>query len=363
MQGYKLVDLLSLKESLLKDLKKNVDMKKVKKDEHSRRRPIFCGMTIHPGYGCSLGCVYCYVYDMGITTVTQSKLSGMELVYALLINKYFLPKETLIAVGSITEPFLPQLEEKTYEFIEHVSTWLRNPIQISAKLCPSDPYRLLNFDKDISFLMSFSSYSGVLEPKVAVKDRVMCLKELSNVGIKTVGFIRPIVPRITEEDIETLLQGLKDAGVQGIVLGSLRVTPRVFRILSERFNLKDELLKRMLRKEFKDKSDQVSVFTNDIKRKIESIALDVGLKTFPFACSANIISHGMGCNLCSHGPCGNYTLRDEVSIYEYFEHRKVKMEILEFSRKCIVIEVSKGRVRSEDRMILETYYKVPVKVK
>jgi len=355
------MDLLDAKKQILKDLRDTVNVRKVVNNEHSQRKPIFCGMTVHPGYGCSLGCLYCYVYDMEISGVKASDLTGVELVYALAFNKYFLPKKTLIAIGSITEPFLPEIESKTYEFMESISKYLKNPIQVSTKLCPSDPKRLIECDECISFLMSFSSYLGELEPSVNVLDRIECLKKITNLGIEAVGFIRPIVPGITEKHIDKLLISLKEAGVRAIVLGSLRVTPRVLNILSKRFHLK-EISKRIKRR-FKDRNDQVPLDVRDLKMKIKKIAKELGLRIFPFACSANIISHKMSCNLCHLGPCGRHKIGDEESIYEYFESRRIKVEVLEFSRDIIVIKLVKGKYQSYDKVLLETYYKIPIKVK
>jgi len=38
---------------------------RARRDHHARRPPRPCGMTIHTGIGCSMGCIYCYVPDMG----------------------------------------------------------------------------------------------------------------------------------------------------------------------------------------------------------------------------------------------------------------------------------------------------------
>ena len=34
------------------------------RDHHAKRPPRPCGITIHTGIGCPLGCAYCYIYDM-----------------------------------------------------------------------------------------------------------------------------------------------------------------------------------------------------------------------------------------------------------------------------------------------------------
>jgi len=356
-KGTRLLDLVLMKEELKSELSQYYDLKKIRHNEHAKRPPIFCGMTIHPGYGCSLGCVYCYVYDMGMKEVKVGELSGEELVLALCSNPYFLPKETLIAVGSITEPFLRELEGKTYEYIEAISSYLKNPIQISTKKCPSFPERLKRADENISFLMSFSSFYGELEPKSPVRNRIKCLKMLKHIGIKTYAFIRPIIPGITEKSICELLLEVKNTDARGIVLGSLRITPRILEALSHFVN-KEEILKRVTRK-FKGKDDQVPIKTEDIKAEIRQVAIKIGLRIFPSACAANIDAHNMGCNLCKNGPCGKFTLKHEEDVYEFFEYRKLRADIVDFSRDKIVIASNK-KLKREDKIILETYFKVPV---
>ena len=38
---------------------------RAKANHHSKRKPIQCGLTIHPGNDCAYSCLYCYIVDMG----------------------------------------------------------------------------------------------------------------------------------------------------------------------------------------------------------------------------------------------------------------------------------------------------------
>jgi len=107
-----------------------------RRDPHAKRPPRPCGITIHPGIGCPYACRYCYVYDMGFTQeVKPSQPNGLQLVYALLANKYFIPgaRGSYLAIGSVTEPFHPLLKNKTLEYIEAIYRFLGNPTQFSTK--------------------------------------------------------------------------------------------------------------------------------------------------------------------------------------------------------------------------------------
>ncbi|RLG74264.1 MAG: radical SAM protein, partial [Thermoprotei archaeon] len=89
------VKLYELKKKIAEELENRLPSRSVlraRRDPHAKRRPRPCGITIHPGHGCPLKCLYCYIYDMGFTDkVVAYPLEPLELVYALAINPYVVP--------------------------------------------------------------------------------------------------------------------------------------------------------------------------------------------------------------------------------------------------------------------------------
>ncbi len=58
----RLEEALRLKERLAEKLASRVGregLERAKRDSHSKRSPIPCGLTVHTGIGCGYGCVYC----------------------------------------------------------------------------------------------------------------------------------------------------------------------------------------------------------------------------------------------------------------------------------------------------------------
>ncbi|MHA1470633.1 MAG: hypothetical protein ACTSSP_08760, partial [Candidatus Asgardarchaeia archaeon] len=122
-------DLIESKQEIIKELEREIKdrsrLRKIKRDAHTKRIPIACGITVHMGFHCPFNCVYCYIEEMGFKfkETEPYPLSGKELALALLYNPSFVPGRngTFIALGSIVDPFYPTVKEKTFEFIKTIS--------------------------------------------------------------------------------------------------------------------------------------------------------------------------------------------------------------------------------------------------
>ena len=284
------------------------------RDSHARRRPIPCGMTIHTGIGCRLGCLYCYVPDMGFPMKPRPyPLTGLQLVYALLSNPYFIPGPagTLLAFGSVTEPFLEETRERALEYLEATWRWLRNPQQISTKVPLWGEWldRFLEAsDPRISVLVSMSTlrYARVLEPAApSPEERLEWIRTLSEKGVHVTLFLRPIIPGVTEKELDEIMRRAAEAKARAVIVGSLRVTPGILRRLEASGVVPVEELRRRLPRQPRDSRDQVTLKMTDLKRLAAEAARRHGLRVLPSSCSANIESHGLSCWACHWGPCGD----------------------------------------------------------
>ncbi len=305
----KFVELLELKRELRDQLGKKLTQRERKEalaDSHARREPRMCGLTVHPGRGCSLGCKYCYLEDMGIREPPESyKLSGLQLVYAILSNPFFLPSQygTMLAFGSITEPFLPGIRERTFEYLRAVSELLGNPTQISTKyyLGKEESKILREIDPKLSVLVTITclSKAEVIEPYAPRPElRFQTMRNLRDESIHASLFLRPIIPGVAELEGPKIIERAKSAGANGVVLGTLRATPSILeRLRGVGIELEDLLTQGLKR------GRQVPIDSSNIKSFLRRVAVKEGLKVFPAACSANMDSHSLGCHSCSFGPC------------------------------------------------------------
>ncbi len=327
---------------VISDLRSILDVASIKrasKDPHSYRKPRPCGMTIHPGIGCVHGCIYCYLPDMGISnlSVYPYSLSGTELAYSLALNPYVVPEKTLAAFGSITEPLLPQVISKTLEYLESIVKWLGLPSQLSTKVPISSELanRLKSIEPSLSVLVTIVTikYYRKLEPRAPTPlSRFKGLENIAKVGLRADLFLRPIIPGITDNDINDILKLAKEHKATGVVVGSLRVTKDIVERLRKSGLLSTELIKYL---PSKLSNKQVSINTSAIKDKVRNIAEYLGLEYMPSACIANVKSHNLYCNLCNFGLCGKGDVNIDRIVNEV-------MEFIEFLGGRCDIEYTKN---------------------
>ncbi|RLG02965.1 MAG: radical SAM protein [Thaumarchaeota archaeon] len=288
------------------------EAREAEKDPHSFRLPRPCGLTVHTGVGCSFGCLYCYIRDMGFpSTPTPYPLTGAQLAYSIAVNPAAAMglNGTLLAFGSVTEPFMRETRERAFEYLSAVSKFLGNPIQLStkARLLSEDMARLKELVPRGSILVTIVtlSFSRLLEPGAPTpEERFETLREMVKLGLHVALFLRPILPGLAESEFEEILEAAKDAGVRGVVLGSLRITRGIIeRLRRAGYPHLDEILSRVPREP--EGSAQVTIRGADLKEKVREIARELGLKVYPAACSASIDSHELGCWACAMGPCGD----------------------------------------------------------
>ncbi|BAA80318.2 conserved hypothetical protein [Aeropyrum pernix K1] len=311
-----LVDAVHIKRLVAEELRRRVGeegFKRASRDWHARRRPIPCGMTIHTGVGCSYGCLYCYIYDMGFTGKPQPyPLSGDELALALALNPYVAPgpKGTLLAFGSVTEPFMRETAWRAIEYLESTRRWLGNPQQISTKTALRGGLleRFIEAaDPRIDVLVSMTTLSRwkALEPGASPpEERIEFMGRLVEAGLSATLFLRPIIPGVTDREAEDILSRAARAGVNKVVLGTLRVAEGILRRLRASGAVEMGEIERRLPR-WPRKGEQLPIYSRDLKERIASKAREMGFKVLPASCSANVESHGQGCAACRLGPCGD----------------------------------------------------------
>jgi len=328
---------------------------KVLNDPHAKRSPRWCGMTIHVTINCPFGCVYCYIEDMGFKFGNPKPypLSGAELVYALLNNKYFLPGKfgTLIAVGSVSEPFI--FPNKALEYLENLAE-LGNPIQFSTKqyISSSLAEKIANISKEkgapinpLVTIITLSKANTLEKYAPSPEKRLDSIKNLRDAGLKPVLFLRPVIPGINDREILDVLKAAKDAGAYGVVIGGFRVTMKILNRLKEAGLDVFEIVRRM---KIIDNKQRLVPFPE--KKRIIEQSRKIGLIPWASTCCANAWNANVPCpsvcfidGKCTRCPNACHFLRDspdENLVMEALKRLGIKAKI---RNKFVLIDKSEER--------------------
>ncbi len=355
----RLVEALKLKDKMMRELGKDPQ---ALKDWHAKREPRDCGITVHPGIGCDLGCIYCYIADMGFPTdkVEPYPLTGKQLAIALMHNPNVTPGPfgTYVAVGSVTEPFHPLLLDKTFEYLE----WLKrlgNYVQLSYKMVFPER-RLEEFaersDPNLSVLISVSSIkkAKVLEPKLPPPEmRLEFGEKILKKGKGVALFVRPIIPGITDVEARAILETALSYNIRDVVLGGLRVTRRILENLRRVGAKLEGRLKRYPRGR-----EQVYVNTWDIRKAMERLANKLGMRVLYTACDANARHHGEVCwdsCLFNRDLCEALPQIDELDLKEGIEMMGGKL--IAFKVREPVVEIEAKGLRKSAGWIIQMAYR------
>ena len=188
--------------------------------------------SINPYRGCEHGCVYCFARPthsyMGLSAGVdfESKLFAKPDAAKLLDNELskqgYQPRT--IAIGTNTDPYQPV--EKRWRIMREILEVLEarnHPVGIVTKSA------LVTRDIDILARMAEKGLAKValsvttldrklartMEPRAATPTRRLeTIRELSNAGIPTSVMVAPIIPGLTDPEIERILDAARAAGAR-----------------------------------------------------------------------------------------------------------------------------------------------------
>jgi DNA repair photolyase len=201
--------------------------------------------SINPYRGCSHGCVYCFARPthayLGLSPGLdfESKLfykdNAVELLRAELSARNYQAKT--IALGINTDGWQPL--EKQMEVTRSVLAVLaetRHPISIVTKsaLIVRDLDLLQDMARDrlVSVMLSITTLDNdikrTLEPRTASPQaRLKVLEQLSAAGVPVGVMVAPVIPSLTDHEMEHILEASKNAGATRAAYTLLRLPHEV----------------------------------------------------------------------------------------------------------------------------------------
>jgi DNA repair photolyase len=187
-------------------------------------------VSINPYRGCSHGCIYCFARPthsyLGLSpgldfeTKLFYKADAATLLRAELAKPKYVCKP--IALGINTDGYQPL--EKRLEVTRSILAVLeecRHPLTIVTKsaLIVRDIDLLSSLAKNrlVSVMLSITSLSSdikrTLEPRTASPQaRLRVVRELTDAGIPVGVLVAPVIPAITDHEMEDILAAAKEAG-------------------------------------------------------------------------------------------------------------------------------------------------------
>lgn len=188
--------------------------------------------SINPYRGCEHGCVYCYArpshcylgHSAGLDFETElyAKPNAAELLERELSRPRYVPRT--IALGSNTDPYQPiERDHKITRHILEVLERTNHPVAVVTKSS------LVTRDIDILSRMAKQGLAKValsvttldrmlardMEPRASTPmKRLAALQALHDAGIPTVVMVAPVIPGLTDCEIEQILEAAAAAGVR-----------------------------------------------------------------------------------------------------------------------------------------------------
>jgi DNA repair photolyase len=205
-------------------------------------------ISLNPYRGCEHGCIYCFArpthaylgLSPGLDFETQlfAKTNAADLLRQELAQKNYQPSP--IALGVNTDAYQPC--EKQFKITRQVLEECQHPVGLITKSS------LIERDIDIIADMAEKQLAVVaitittldhnisrqLEPRAASPTRrLQIIRYLSQAGIPVSVSVAPIIPFITEQEMERVLAAAVDAGASGAGYTVLRLPHEVNPLFQE----------------------------------------------------------------------------------------------------------------------------------
>ena len=187
-------------------------------------------VSLNPYRGCEHGCIYCFARPthsylglspgMDFESKIFAKVNAPEMLRRELAKAGYEPES--IALGVNTDAYQPcERERKLTRRVLEVLQECQHPVGLITKSS------LIERDIDILSAMAAKRQAGVaitlttldpaisrtLEPRAAAPARrLRTIRTLTDAGIPVAVSVAPIIPFVTEPDIERLLEAVKEAG-------------------------------------------------------------------------------------------------------------------------------------------------------
>ena len=188
--------------------------------------------SINPYRGCEHGCIYCYARPShGYLNLSPGLDFETKLFYKadaaqLLERELAAPKYKCspITIGANTDPYQPiERDYRVTRSIIEVLARCRHPFSLITKsaMVERDVDLLADMARDnlVHVFISVTTLSDelkrTLEPRTASpRARLRAIRTLSEAGVPVGAMVAPVIPVLTDSEVELILQAVAQAGAK-----------------------------------------------------------------------------------------------------------------------------------------------------
>ncbi len=208
--------------------------------------------SLNPYTGCEHKCAYCY--SPNILRIPRENWGNFVYIkenIPLVLSKELKKKNKgVVGISTVTDPYQPA--ERKYQLTRFCLQQLLNydfPISIQTKssLIERDIEIIKKFS-DSEILITISTLNDyerkLIEPNSSpIQERLMVLKKISELGLKTSVFFGPIYPSITKNDIPKIIDVFIDNNVSKIMIDNLHLKTGVWNSIKKQITTDQNLWK------------------------------------------------------------------------------------------------------------------------
>lgn len=207
--------------------------------------------SINPYQGCEHGCIYCYArpshayWGLSPGLDFESRIFFKPDAADLLKKEFAAPnyRPSTIVIGANTDPYQPA--EREFGLMRKmlpVFTKTRHPVSVITKSA------LVTRDIDMWAELARQDLARVavsvttldrklardMEPRAATPDkRLKAIEALSKAGVPVTVMVAPIVPALTDSEIEPILKAAREAGATSAAYVMLRLPREIADLFKE----------------------------------------------------------------------------------------------------------------------------------
>ncbi|HEX2762318.1 MAG TPA: PA0069 family radical SAM protein [Allosphingosinicella sp.] len=189
--------------------------------------------SINAYRGCEHGCIYCFArpthafHDLSPGLDFETKLFAKPDAAKLLREELAKPGYSVrpVAMGTNTDPYQPiEAKWRITRSVLEVLAETKHPVMITTKsdrvLRDLDLLSAMAKEDLVSVALSVTSLtpeiSRTLEPRApAGRKRIAAIKALSHAGVPAHVAIAPVIPGITDHEVEHIVEAAAEAGAHG----------------------------------------------------------------------------------------------------------------------------------------------------